>query len=209
MTPKSKKKTVKLKIKRQDGPTLPGTARWEDFEVSWQPQMNVISALMEIRKNPVTSGGKRVAPIVWDVHDCMLGSRILGGRAMHGGMPVYKYVANRGLTFAENVLLGAKLSEYHTGYRAFSREVLLALPLSENSDDFVFDNQMLAEILWRGFRVGEVSCPTKYFPEASSINFARSVRYGLGCLGTAAAFRLAAWGFGTNARFPRPRTDVR
>lgn len=150
-----------------------------------------------------------VAPIVWDVHDCMLGSRILGGRAMHGGMPVYKYVANRGLTFAENVLLGAKLSEYHTGYRAFSREVLLALPLSENSDDFVFDNQMLAEILWRGFRVGEVSCPTKYFPEASSINFTRSLRYGLGCLGTAAAFRLAAWGIGTNARFPWPRSDVR
>ena len=150
-----------------------------------------------------------VAPIVWDVHDCMLGSRILGGRAMHGGMPTYKYVANRGLTFAENVLLGAKLSEYHTGYRAFSREVLLALPLSENSDDFVFDNQMLAEILWRGFRVGEVSCPTKYFAEASSINFVRSLRYGLGCLGTGAAFRLAAWGIGADPRFPRPRPDLR
>jgi len=150
-----------------------------------------------------------VAPIVWDVHDCMLGSRILGGRALHGGMPAYKYVANRGLTFAENVLLGAKLSEYHTGYRAFSREVLVALPLSENSDDFVFDNQMLAEILWRGFRVGEVSCPTKYFAEASSINFARSLRYGLGCLGIAAAFRLAAWGIGADARFPRPRPDLR
>jgi len=150
-----------------------------------------------------------VAPIVWDVHDCMLGSRILGGRALFGGMPVYKYVANRALTFAENILLGAKLSEYHTGYRAFSREVLLALPLSHNSDDFVFDNQILAEILWRGFRVGEVSCPTKYFAEASSINFVRSLRYGLGCLGTGAAFRLAAWGLGADARFPRPRPNVR
>lgn len=146
-----------------------------------------------------------VAPIVWDVHDCMLGSRILGGRALAGGMPLYKYVANRALTFAENVLLDAKLSEYHTGYRAYSREVLSALPLAENSDDFVFDNQVLAEILWLGLRVGEVSCPTKYFEEASSINFGRSLRYGLGCLGTAAAFRLAAMGLGTDARFPRPR----
>jgi glycosyltransferase involved in cell wall biosynthesis len=146
-----------------------------------------------------------VAPIVWDVHDCMLGSRILGGRAMFGGMPVYKYVANRVLTLAENLMLGAKLSEYHTGYRAFSREVLMALPLSQNSDDFVFDNQMLAEILWRGFRVGEVSCPTKYFAEASSINFTRSLRYGFGCLGTAAAFRLAAMGISADERFPRPR----
>jgi glycosyltransferase involved in cell wall biosynthesis len=146
-----------------------------------------------------------VAPIVWDVHDCMLGSRILGGHARSGGMPFYKYVANRALTFAENVLLDAKLSEYHTGYRAFSREVLLQLPLADNSDDFVFDNQMLAEILWRGYRVGEVSCPTKYFAEASSINFSRSLRYGFGCLETAVRFRLAAWGLGGDARFPRPR----
>lgn len=150
-----------------------------------------------------------VAPIVWDVHDCMLGSRILGGRALSGGMPPYKYVANRALTLVENVLLGAKLSEYHTGYRAFSREVLASLPLAANSDDFVFDNQMLAEILWRGFRVGEVSCPTKYFAEASSINFGRSLRYGFGCLGTAAAFRLAAWGLGRDGRFPRPRPEPR
>lgn len=150
-----------------------------------------------------------VAPIVWDVHDCMLGSRILGGRALSGGMPGYKYVANRALTFAENVLIGAKLSEYHTGYRAFSREVLEALPLDANSDDFVFDNQMLAEIIWRGFRVGEVSCPTKYFAEASSINFSRSLRYGFGCLGTAAAFRLSALGIGSDARFPRPRPAQR
>jgi glycosyltransferase involved in cell wall biosynthesis len=150
-----------------------------------------------------------VAPIVWDVHDCMLGSRILGGRALDGGMPFYKYVANRALTFAENVLLGAKLSEYHTGYRAYSRDVLLSLPLADNSDDFVFDNQVLAEILWRGFRVGEVSCPTKYFAEASSINFGRSLRYGFGCLGTAMSFRLAAWGMGTGARFPGPRSYPR
>ena len=124
---------------------------------------------------------------------------------MSGGMPRYKYVANRALTLAENILLGAKLSEYHTGYRAFSREVLQSLPLDANSDDFVFDNQMLAEILWRGFRVGEVSCPTKYFAEASSINFSRSLRYGFGCLGTAAAFRMSAWGLGSDARFPKPR----
>ncbi len=150
-----------------------------------------------------------VAPIVWDVYDCMLGSRILGGHARSGGMPFYKYVANRVLTFAENVLLDAKLSEYHTGYRAFSRDVLLALPLANNSDDFVFDNQMLAEILWRGFRVGEVSCPTKYFAEASSIDFYRSLRYGCGCLETAARFRLAAWGIGGGLRFPRPRPAAR
>jgi glycosyltransferase involved in cell wall biosynthesis len=146
-----------------------------------------------------------VAPIVWDVHDCMLGSRILGGRALSGGMPLYKYVSNRALTLAENIVLGAKLSEYHTGYRAFSRDVLLALPLAENSDDFVFDNEMLAEILWQGFRIGEVSCPTKYFAEASSINFGRSLRYGLGCLATAAAYRLTAWGLESDARFPRPQ----
>ena len=149
-----------------------------------------------------------VAPIVWEVHDCMLGSRILGGHALAGGMPFYKYVANRVLTLAENILLGAKLSEYHTGYRAFSRDVLLALPLADNSDDFVFDNQVLAEILWRGFRIGEVSCPTKYFAEASSIDFYRSLRYGCGCLGTAASFRLAAWGLGGDMRFPKPRRRV-
>lgn len=150
-----------------------------------------------------------VGPIAWDVHDAMLGSRILGGRALAGGMPRYKYVANRALTAAENLMLGAKLSEYHTGYRAYSREVLESLPLEENSDDFVFDNEVLAEIHWRGFRIGEVSCPTKYFAEASSINFGRSLRYGFGCLGTAAAYRLAAWGLGTDARFPRPRREPR
>jgi hypothetical protein len=115
--------------------------------------------------------------------DVVLGSRVLGGRALAGGMPRYKYVANRVLTAVQNLLVGAKLSEYHTGYRAFTREVLEALPLLENSDDFVFDNQMLAQILLAGFEIGEVSCPAAYFEEASSINFRRSVRYGLGVLG--------------------------
>jgi hypothetical protein len=109
-------------------------------------------------------------------------------------MPVWKYIANRGLTFVENVLLGAKLSEYHTGYRAFSRELLEKLPLESNSDDFVFDNQMLAQILWNGYKIAEVSCPTKYFKEASSINFRRSCMYGVGCLATAVKYRLAKMG---------------
>ncbi|MBN1473417.1 MAG: glycosyltransferase family 2 protein [Syntrophaceae bacterium] len=125
------------------------------------------------------------------LYHCVLGSRILGGYALKGGMPFWKYAANRFLTFAENILIGAKLSEYHTGYRAFSRELLLKLPLQNNSDDFVFDNQMLAQIIWFGYTVAEVSCPTRYFAEASSINFTRSVKYGLGCLRTASLFRLA------------------
>ncbi|MEM7411471.1 MAG: glycosyltransferase family 2 protein [Myxococcota bacterium] len=116
--------------------------------------------------------------------DVVLGSRVLGGRALAGGMPVYKYVANRFLTAFQNLLCGAKLSEYHTGYRAFTREVLMSLPLLENSDDFVFDNQMLAQILVAGFEIGEVSCPAAYFEEASSINFQRSTKYGLGVLWT-------------------------
>ena len=116
--------------------------------------------------------------------DAVLGSRILGGRALEGGMPRYKYVFNRFLTATQNLLCDAKLSEYHTGYRAFSRSVLERLPLHENSDDFVFDNQMLAQVLYAGFEIGEISCPAAYFPEASSINFRRSVRYGLGVLET-------------------------
>jgi glycosyltransferase involved in cell wall biosynthesis len=116
--------------------------------------------------------------------DAVLGSRVLGGRALAGGMPMYKYIANRALTAAQNLLCGAKLSEYHTGYRAFSKELLESLPLLENSDDFVFDNQMLAQILMAGFEIGEVSCPAAYFEEASSINFQRSVKYGLGVLTT-------------------------
>ncbi len=137
-----------------------------------------------------------------DLYKCVLASRILGGYALQGGMPLWKYVANRFLTFAENVLLGAKLSEYHTGYRAFSREILEKLPLSENSDDFVFDNQMLAQILWFGYVIAEVSCPTKYFPEASSINLRRSIKYGFGCLGTGSRFRLAKMGLTKTKMFP-------
>ncbi len=136
------------------------------------------------------------------LYPCVLGSRILGGYALRGGMPLWKYVANRVLTLAENILLGAKLSEYHTGYRAFSRKILEQLQLENNSDDFVFDNQMLAQILWHGFTIGEVSCPTKYFPEASSINFRRSVRYGLGCLWTGLCFRLCRMGLMKSKLFP-------
>jgi glycosyltransferase involved in cell wall biosynthesis len=118
-------------------------------------------------------------------YDVALGSRILAQNAMDGGMPIYKYVSNRFLTLAQNVLMGQKISEYHTGYRAFSRKVLESLPLEENSNDFIFDNQMLCQAIARGFKVGEISCPTRYFPEASSINFSRSVVYGLGVLGCA------------------------
>ena len=132
--------------------------------------------------------------IAFDVYDVALGSRILGGQARLGGMPLYKYVANRCLTAFQNLFLGAKLSEYHTGYRAFSRRVLTELPLLENSDDFVFDNQMLAQCIYFGFRIGEVSCPTKYFVEASSINFRRSVEYGLGVLTTSLQFALQKCG---------------
>jgi glycosyltransferase involved in cell wall biosynthesis len=143
------------------------------------------------------------------LHSCVLGSRILGGYALKGGMPLWKYIANRFLTLAENLLLGAKLSEYHTGYRAFSREILQTLPWADNSDDFVFDNQMLAQILWHGFTIGEVSCPTKYFPEASSINFRRSLRYGFGCLATGITFRLAKMGLAESELFPTKERDVR
>ncbi|BDU74827.1 glycosyltransferase family 2 protein [Mesoterricola silvestris] len=138
------------------------------------------------------------------LYPCVLGSRILGGRAVAQGMPGWKYVANRFLTLFSNVMLGAKLSEYHTGFRAFSREVLERLDLEPNSDDFVFDNQMLAQIIWNGFTIAEVTCPAKYFAEASSINFRRSVQYGFGCLHTALAFRLARWGLGGSPLFRRP-----
>jgi glycosyltransferase involved in cell wall biosynthesis len=136
------------------------------------------------------------------LYHCVLGSRILGGYALKGGMPVWKYIANRFLTFVENVLIGAKLSEYHTGFRAFSRELLERLPLEVNSDDFVFDNQMLAQIVWYGHTIAEVSCPTKYFPEASSINLFRSIKYGFGCLMTAILFRLAKMEIISSKLFP-------
>jgi len=122
--------------------------------------------------------------------DVVLGSRILGGKALSGGMPYYKYVSNRALTFFQNVLMGAKLSEYHTGYRAYTREVLETISWKKNSDDFIFDNQFLSQAIFAKFRIGEITCPTKYFKEASSINFSRSVKYGLGCLKTAILFRL-------------------
>lgn len=127
-------------------------------------------------------------------YDVVLASRILGGGALKGGMPFYKYVANRFLTLAENLALGVKLSEYHTGYRAFSRTVLETLPLEANSDDFVFDNEMLAQAAYFGFHIGEISCPTKYFEDASSINFSRSVKYGFGVLATSLKFLLQRWG---------------
>jgi hypothetical protein len=126
-------------------------------------------------------------------YDAVFASRILGGGALSGGMPRYKYVANRLLTAFQNLLMGAKLSEYHTGYRAWSSKVLQQLPLAACSDDFVFDNEMVAQAMFAGFRVGEISCPTKYFPEASSINFRRSCIYGLGVLRTALMYRLCRW----------------
>jgi glycosyltransferase involved in cell wall biosynthesis len=132
--------------------------------------------------------------IAYGEYDAVLASRILGRGALQGGMPLYKYIANRGLTFIENVLIGHKMSEYHSGYRAWSRELLQRLPLLSCSDDFVFDNQMIVQALYFGFHVGEISCPTKYFKEASSINFQRSVTYGFGVLGTALDLRLKRWG---------------
>jgi glycosyltransferase involved in cell wall biosynthesis len=145
-----------------------------DVSVMLHPDYQYTPALLPAMIGMITDGP----------FDVVLGSRVLGGRALTGGMPMYKYVANRALTATQNLLCGAKLSEYHTGYRAFSREVLESLPLLENSDDFVFDNQMLAQILLAGFEIGEVSCPAAYFEEASSINFRRSVKYGLGVLTT-------------------------
>ena len=144
--------------------------------------------------------------LAYGEYDIALGSRILGTGALQGGMPLYKYISNRILTLVENLLLGVKLSEYHAGYRAFTREVLEKLPLENNSDDFVFDNEMLAQAVYFGYRIGEVSCPTKYFPEASSISFSRSVTYGFGVLSTSLKFRLQRWGlknfnlFGTRAQ---------
>jgi glycosyltransferase involved in cell wall biosynthesis len=139
------------------------------------------------------------------LYDCVIGSRILGGYALSGGMPWWRYVSNRLLTLVENLLTGAKLSEYHSGYRAFSRRALESLPLDANSDDFVFDNQMLAQILWMGYIVAEVSCPTRYHAEASSINFGRSVRYGLGCVLTGLQYFLAKRGWIGLKRFPPDR----
>ena len=122
--------------------------------------------------------------------DVVLGSRILGGEAIKRGMPIYKYIANRILTLIQNILLGAKLSEYHTGYRAYSKKVLEEINWKQNSDDFIFDNQFLSQVIYFGFRIGELTCPARYFPEASSINFMRSLKYGIGCIYTAIRFKL-------------------
>jgi glycosyltransferase involved in cell wall biosynthesis len=149
-----------------------------DIVVMVHPDYQYTPSLVSAMAGMVASG----------VYDVVLGSRILGGGALRGGMPLYKYIANRLLTAFQNVFLGVKLSEYHTGFRAFSKEVLQTLPLLENSDDFVFDNQMLAQAVMFGFRIGEISCPTRYFEEASSINFRRSVKYGIGVLTTTASF---------------------
>jgi len=142
------------------------------------------------------------------LYSCVIGSRILGGYALKGGMPIWKYISNRVLTLVENMLMGAKLSEYHTGYRAFSRELIQKLPLHLNSDDFVFDNQMLAQIIWFGYTVAEVSCPTMYFPEASSINFWRSIKYGIGCLWIGLAYRLSKTRIIRSELFPMVKQPV-
>ena len=147
--------------------------------------------------------------IAYDVYDVVLGSRIIGGGALRGGMPVYKYISNRLLTMVENILLGSKLSEFHTGYRAYSREVLDSLPFHLNSDNFRFDNEMLAQIFYAGYRIGEVSCPTKYFDEASSISLKNSIIYGLGVLATAFKFRLHKLGMINSRLFANVRTSLK
>jgi glycosyltransferase involved in cell wall biosynthesis len=159
-------------------------ARGADIVVMVHPDYQYTPKLIPALASCIASG----------LYDVALGSRILGGGSIKGGMPLYKYVANRLLTATENALIGEKLSEYHTGYRAFSRTVLETLPLNENDDDFVFDNQMLVQAAWFGFKIAEVTCPTKYFDDASSINFSRSVKYGFGVLGAALDFRLAKMG---------------
>lgn len=168
-------------------------ARGADIVVMLHPDYQYSPKLLPAMASMVAS----------DHFDVVLGARVLGNGALAGGMPLWKYVANRTLTFTENILLGCKLAEYHTGYRAFSRRVLETLPLEENSDDFVFDNQMLAQCVWYGMRIGEISCPARYFKEASSINFRRSVTYGVGVLGTAVEFRLSRWGLLNSTRLPK------
>lgn len=146
--------------------------------------------------------------VAFGVYDAALGSRLLMGGALAGGMPVYKYIANRGLTMFQNLLMGAHLSEYHTGYRAYSKELLTSLPLDRLSDDFVFDNQILAQAILLGARLGEISCPTRYFAEASSINFRRSTIYGFGVLKTALEYRLAKWGIHHSPMFDFPENRL-
>lgn len=159
-------------------------ARGADVVVMLHPDYQYTPHLVPAMASMIVSGE----------YDCVFGSRILGGGALRGGMPVYKYIANRVLTLAQNLIMGQKMSEYHTGYRGWSRAVLERLPLLSCSDDFVFDNQMVVQAMYFGFRVGEISCPTKYFPEASSINFQRSVTYGFGVLRTSLDYRLKKMG---------------
>ena len=164
-----------------------------DIVVMVHPDYQYTPSLVPAMAGMVASG----------VYDMVLGSRILGAGALKGGMPLYKYISNRFLTAFQNIFLGVKLSEYHTGFRAFSRELLETLPLLENSDDFVFDNQMVAQAVMFGFRIGEISCPTKYFEEASSINFRRSVEYGFGVLGTSFGFVANKWGLVHSAMYAK------
>ena len=166
--------------------------RGADVVVMLHPDYQYTPTLVTAMASMITSGQ----------FDLVLGSRILGVGALKGGMPRYKYIANRVLTLFENLLLGHKLSEYHTGYRAWSRHALEAIPYHVNSDDFVFDNQMIAQAVYYGFRVGEISCPTRYFPEASSINLWRSIQYGFGVLSTAFQFRLQRMGLHDFTIFP-------
>jgi glycosyltransferase involved in cell wall biosynthesis len=167
-------------------------ARGADIVVMLHPDYQYSPRLVPAMASMIASGE----------YEVVLGSRILGQGALSGGMPLYKYVGNRVLTFLENVLLGRKLSEYHTGYRAWSRRALETLPLERCSNDYVFDNQVLAQAVHRGLRIGEISCPTRYFPEASSINFRRSVIYGFGVLATACAYRLHRLGLRESRLFP-------
>ena len=166
-----------------------------DIVVMVHPDYQYSPRLVTAMASMITSGH----------YDVVLGSRILCGGTRQGGMPLYKYLANRFLTLVENLMLGVKVSEFHTGYRAFNREVLLALPLEENSDDFVFDNEMLAQAVYQGFRIGEISCPTKYFDDASSITFMRSVHYGFGVLATSGKFVLQKLGLARFALFSGSR----
>lgn len=158
--------------------------RGADIVIMLHPDYQYDPRLVPVMANMVAS----------DIYDVVMASRILGKGALEGGMPLWKYIANRALTAIENILLGLKLSEYHTGYRAYNAAALRKVALAKNSDDFVFDNQIIAQFRAANLRFGEISCPTKYFKEASSINFSRSVKYGFGVLGTAALYRLHAWG---------------
>jgi glycosyltransferase involved in cell wall biosynthesis len=173
-------------------------ARGADIVVMVHPDYQYTPKLITAMAGMIASGH----------YDAVFASRILGGGALRGGMPRYKYVANRLLTAFQNLLMSAKLSEYHTGYRAWSRRALQELPLLACSDDFVFDNEMIAQAMWAGFELGEISCPTKYFPEASSINFKRSCVYGLGVLRTAITYRLCRWGLWTSGLFTIPAAKL-